>query len=518
MDVSTCGTYKLWYSIGDGFFYFLPIVLGYTVAKKFKLNEFIGMSLGIALTYPSIVAMKDAKALGHVFKGSPFEMGFSESFFGIPIIMPSSGYTSTVIPIILAVALAAPLERKLKKIIPDVVKTFFVPLIVLGIMVPFTFLVVGPVSTVICNALTIIFKTLYGLPVVGGLIAGVLIGTLWQVFVMFGVHWGLVPLGMINYGTLGYDYVLSPYFCVSFAQTFVVLAIILKTRDKKLKNISIPAFVSGLFGVTEPCIYGVTLPKKKPFVVSCIAGGIGGGIIGFMGVKSYTMGGLGLFGLPSYINPKTGDVSSLVWVLVATLVASVLGFVMTFLTYSDGEKKRKITKSENEGAKSNPVLTAQTFATHETAPAQETIVAPVTGHRKLLSELKDQAFATEALGKGVAIEPEEGKLVAPCDGEITAFFPTGHALGLKTDNGAEILIHVGMDTVKLNGEGFKPFVKQGQKVTKGQLLLEFDINKIRAAGLEATTPIIVTNSFDYSDVVYTDADNIAMNDDILYLV
>lgn len=518
MDVSTCGAYKLWYSIGDGFFYFLPIVLGYTAAKKFKLNEFIGMSLGIALTYPSIVAMKDAKALGHVFKGSPFEMGFSESFFGIPIIMPSSGYTSTVIPIILAVALAAPLERKLKKIIPDVVKTFFVPLIVLGIMVPFTFLVVGPVSTVICNALTIIFKTLYGLPVVGGLIAGVLIGTLWQVFVMFGVHWGLVPLGMINYGTLGYDYVLSPYFCVSFAQTFVVLAIILKTKDKKLKNISIPAFVSGLFGVTEPCIYGVTLPKKKPFVVSCIAGGIGGGIIGFMGVKSYTMGGLGLFGLPSYINPKTGDVSSLVWVLVATLVASVLGFAMTFLTYSDGEKKRKITKSENEGAKSNPVLTAQTFATHETAPAQETIVAPVTGHRKLLSELKDQAFATEALGKGVAIEPEEGKLVAPCDGEITAFFPTGHALGLKTDNGAEILIHVGMDTVKLNGEGFKPFVKQGQKVTKGQLLLEFDINKIRAAGLETTTPIIVTNSFDYSDVVYTDADNIAMNDDILYLV
>ena len=230
MDVSTCGAYKLWYSIGDGFFYFLPIVLGYTAAKKFKLNEFIGMSLGIALTYPSIVAMKDAKALGHVFKGSPFEMGFSESFFGIPIIMPSSGYTSTVIPIILAVALAAPLERKLKKIIPDVVKTFFVPLIVLGIMVPFTFLVVGPVSTVICNVLTIIFKTLYGLPVVGGLIAGVLIGTLWQVFVMFGVHWGLVPLGMINYGTLGYDYVLSPYFCVSFAQTFVVLAIILKIR------------------------------------------------------------------------------------------------------------------------------------------------------------------------------------------------------------------------------------------------------------------------------------------------
>ena len=251
MDVSTCGAYKLWYSIGDGFFYFLPIVLGYTAAKKFKLNEFIGMSLGIALTYPSIVAMKDAKALGHVFKGSPFEMGFSESFFGIPIIMPSSGYTSTVIPIILAVALAAPLERKLKKIIPDVVKTFFVPLIVLGIMVPFTYLVVGPVSTVICNVLTIIFKMIYGLPVVGGLIAGVLIGSLWQVFVMFGVHWGLVPLGMINYGTLGYDYVLSPYFCVSFAQTFVVLAIILKTRDKKLKNISIPAFVSGLFGVTE---------------------------------------------------------------------------------------------------------------------------------------------------------------------------------------------------------------------------------------------------------------------------
>lgn len=513
-DVTTTGAYQLWYSIGDGFFYFLPIILGYTAAKKFRLNEFIGIALGISLTYPAIVALKDAKAIGTVLKGTPFAMGYSTDFFGIPVIMPASGYTSTVIPIIIAVAIAAPLERKLKKVIPDVVKAFIVPLIVLGVMIPFTFLVVGPVATIICNLLTLIFKTIYGLPVVGGLVAGTLIGAFWQVLVIFGVHWGLVPLGMINYGSLGYDYVLSPYFCVSFAQTFVVLAMILKTRDKKLKQIAIPAFISGLFGVTEPCIYGITLPKKKPFVISCIGGGIGGAIIGLAGVKSFTMGGLGLFGLPCYIDPKSGSLYNLIWVLIGTLVASVVAFILTMILYKDDDKVKATAPSTATATNMKNVANAD----GSSVITPETIVAPVSGKTLPLSQLKDEAFASEALGKGIAIEPSEGKLYAPCDGVITAFFPTGHAIGIKSVGGAELLIHVGMDTVKLDGKGFTPKVQQNDTVTKGQLLLEFDIDTIKAAGLETATPVIVTNTCDYEDIVCTDVAQANNGDEILHLL
>ena len=337
------GTYQVLYAVADGFFYFLPIVLGYTAAKKFKVNEFIGMAIGVALCYPAMVNSTAGEVLGTILAGTSFEMSYYMKFLGIPVVMPASGYTSSVVPIILAMALAAPLERWLKKVIPDVIKLFIVPTITLAIMVPVTYLIIGPISSVLCSILTMIFSMVYGIPVVGGLIAGALIGALWQVLVIFGLHWGVIPLAMINFMTVGYDFILSPYFCVSFAQTFVVLAIILKTRDQKMRNVAIPAFISGIFGVTEPAIYGVTLPKKKPFVISCIAGCIGGAFTGFMGARSYAMGGLGLFGLPSYIDPAPGGegMHSMLIVIASVVIASVLGFVMTYLTYQDGAKVKK---------------------------------------------------------------------------------------------------------------------------------------------------------------------------------
>lgn len=337
---STSGTYQVWYAVADGFFYFLPILLGYTAAKKFKMNEFIGMAIGIALCYPNMVNITSGEVLGSVFTGTPFEMSYYTTFFGIPVIMPSSGYTSSVVPIIIAVVIAAQLEKWLKKVIPDVIKLFIVPFVTLVIMVPLTYLVIGPIATMLCNLLTVIFSTIYGLPVVGGIIAGLLIGAFWQVLVIFGLHWGLVPLGLINYATLGYDFILSPYFCVSFAQTFVVLAIIFKTRDEKLKKIAIPAFISGIFGVTEPAIYGVTLPKKKPFVYSCIGGAVGGAFIGMMGARSYSMGGLGLFGLPSYIDVTgTTGIQSLIYVVIGTIIATVIAFALTWGLYRDEPTK-----------------------------------------------------------------------------------------------------------------------------------------------------------------------------------
>ena len=333
---STSGTYQVWYAVADGFFYFLPIILGYTAAKKFKINEFIGMAIGIALCYPAMVNSTAGEVLGTVLTGTSFEMSYYQTFLGIPVIMPASGYTSSVVPIILAVAIAAPIEHWLKKVIPDVIKLFVVPFVTLVIMVPLTYLVIGPVASILCSILSLVFNAIYSIPVVGGIIGGILIGAFWQVLVIFGLHWGLVPLAMINYGLMGYDTFLSPYFCVSFAQTFVVLAIILKTKNEKTKKVAIPAFISGIFGVTEPAIYGVTLPKKKPFIYSCIAGAIGGAFTGFMNTRSYSIGGLGLFGLPSFID-TTGDmgITNMIYIIIAILIASAVGFGLTYALYKD---------------------------------------------------------------------------------------------------------------------------------------------------------------------------------------
>lgn len=500
-DVTATGAYNIWYSIGDGFFYFLPVVLGYTAAKKFKCSEFIGMALGIGLTYPTMVALKDGAVLGSVLAGTSFQMDYYATFFGIPIIMPSSGYTSSVVPIVLAVFIAAKLEKKLKKVIPDVIKTFFVPLIVLGIMMPLTYLVIGPIATVLCNVLTLVFGGLYNIPVVGGVIAGALIGALWQVLVIFGLHWGLVPLAMINFGTLGYDFILSPYFCVSFAQSFTVLAMIIKTKDKKLRDMAIPAFISGMFGVTEPAIYGITLPKKKPFVISCIGGAAGGIVTAVAGVKSFTMGGLGLFGLPCYIDPNTKSIYSMIWVLISILVASVVAFILTLITYRD-EAPKAVSASKSGS----------------TAVEGEVLVAPVSGEVKPLSEISDEAFSSGALGEGCAVEPSEGKVYAPCDGEITTFFPTCHAIGIKSNAGAEILIHVGMDTVKLNGKGFTARASQGDCIKKGDVLLEFDMDVIKNEGYSLVTPVIITNTGDYAGVVSTDATRVSSGDELITLL
>lgn len=496
---SSAGTYGTLYSVADGFFYFLPIILGFTAAMKFGGNKFIGMAIGCALCYPSMVNLSSGEALGVLFSGTMFETNYFSEFLGIPVLLPSSGYPSSVVPIILAVFAAAKLEKFWKKIIPDVVKTFLVPALTLAIIVPLTYLAIGPVSTFLCSIIGEVFSNIYGF---SGLVAGLALGALWQVLVIFGLHWGIIPLMIINFSMYKFDFVLSPYFAASFAQSMVVLAIFIKTKDKKLKQIALPAFISGMFGVTEPAIYGVTLPKKKPFIISCIAASIGGGIIGLMGTKSYMMGGLGLFGLPSFINPETNDATDMIWILIGTAVAMIVGFVITYITYKD-EDTSKIEEKK--------------FASLKTAK-NDKLTSPLKGEVKALSELEDEAFSTGALGQGITILPSEGKLYAPCDGVVATFFPTGHAIGMTSDNGAEILIHVGIDTIKMDGDGFTPKVKQGDRINKGQLLLEFDMDKIAKAGYSPITPIIITNTNDYSDVIPTDATDVEVGDAIITLL
>ena len=337
---STDGAYQVWYAVGDGFFYFLPILLGYTSAKKFKCSEFIGMAVGIALVYPAMVNITSGDVLGSVFAGTPFEMSYYSTFFGIPIIMPASGYTSSVIPIILATWLAAKLEHWVRPRTPEAVKMFVVPFSVLTITVALTYLVIGPVATTITNALSQVILSVYNIPAVGGVLAGLVIGGFWQVLVMFGFHWAVVSLGIVNISTLGYDFLIPLSFAASWAQTFIVLAMFLRTKNEKLKKIALPAFVSGLFGVTEACIYGVTLPKKTPFILSCVVSAVVGGVMGFFSPVKFGSGGLGIFGLAMYVDPSGAQGLDNMWIaLGGAVAASILGLVLGLATYRDEPAK-----------------------------------------------------------------------------------------------------------------------------------------------------------------------------------
>lgn len=514
----TSGTYEVLYAIGDGFFYFLPLILAITSAKKFKVDRFTAITIGAAMCYPAMVAMNSSKkVLFDLFNGTFLHSQVHATFLGIPII--SMNYTSTVIPIILAVWFASVVEKWCKKWIPTVVKTFLVPFVTLLIVVPLTFLIIGPLATWIGNALAAITSAVYNFSPV---LAGILLGGFWQVFVIFGVHWGFVAVMMSNIAALGYDPILGLSLGASFAQIGVVLAILLQTKDQKLKGIALPAFLSGIFGVTEPAIYGVTLPRKKPFILSCIAAGVGGGLIGFFGTKMYMMGGMGVFVIPAAIGPKTGVDMSVYGLMIAMAVSFVLGFILQMAL---GKKSVDQAYDEKQ-AKAVQEVASQADAIAKAAPSLAStsdlnvsteLVSPLAGELLPLSEVKDEVFSSGAMGEGVAVEPSEGVLHAPADGKVVMTFPTGHAIGMKTSDGAEILMHIGMDTVNLQGHGFETLVAKGDEVKAGDELVKFDIDAIHAKGYVVTTPIVVTNSKDYEKITVVSQGKVKVGQEILDL-
>ncbi|KHF39434.1 beta-glucoside-specific PTS transporter subunit IIABC [Halalkalibacter okhensis] len=503
------GTYQILNIVGDSLFHFLPIFLGYTAMKKFGGSPFIGIAIGASLVYPAVDTLMTGDPLYVLFAGTMFESPVYVTFFGIPVILMS--YASSVIPVILATYFGAKIENWFKKVIPDVVKTFLVPFFTLLVLVPLTFIIIGPIATwaaqIVGQATVFIYE-------LSPIIAGVFIGGFWQVFVMFGLHWGLVPVAINNLSTLGADPVLTMMFAASFAQIGAVLGVYLKTTNQKLKSLSIPAFISGIFGVTEPAIYGVTLPKKKPFIISCIAAGIGGGIIGFFGTKTYMIGGLGIFQIPSFIGPNGLDIT--LWgALIAMVVAFVLGTVFTYLFGGVNKEETPLEKAEVAATEAPVEPLAQ--INNAADVKGEVVSSPFEGNVVPLDEVKDDAFATGALGRGVAVVPTEGKLVAPVSGTVSALFPSKHAVGIISDHGAELLIHVGMDTVQLQGEFFTAHIQQGDRVEKGQLLIEFDINGIQAAGFDITTPVIVTNSGQYN-LMSTEESVVKHGDSLITLI
>ncbi|WP_340398595.1 beta-glucoside-specific PTS transporter subunit IIABC [Paenibacillus sp. FSL H8-0079] len=479
----TSGTYQLLNATGDCLFYFFPIFLGYTAIKKFGGSPFLGMAVGASLVYPTLSGLTAGDPLYTLFTGTLFESPIHITFLGIPVILMS--YSTSVIPIIIATFFAVKIERFFKNVIPKVVSTFLVPFFTLLVIVPATFILIGPVSTWAGQLIGAGATGIYDLsPVATGLI----IGGLWQVFVLFGLHWGLVPVMLLNLSTSGADPVVAMSFAASFAQTGAVLAVMLKTKNTKLKSLGIPAFISGIFGVTEPAIYGLTLPLKKPFIMSCIAGGIGGGILGLAGSKLYIFGGLGVFGFPSFINKATGVDSGFYMALVACGIAFILGFILTYVV---GFKD----KVEATPAPA-PVLDPNPNSRYE-------IVSPMAGEVVALKEINDVTFAGEHMGKGIAIRPTSGRVVSPITGVVQTVYRTKHAIGLVSDDGVEMLIHIGQDTVKLKGQHFTTHVKDGDRVNAGDLIVEFDLQAIKDAGYETVTPIIVTNTSKYLDVVGT---------------
>lgn len=485
---SASGTYLVLNAIGDSIFYFLPIILGYTAAKKFNVNVVVGMIIGASLCYPTIQT-DTLSAAGKAIGTLPMIGAYYTKFLGIPFI--SGNYTSTVVPVICIVALAAQIQKIAKKYVPEMLQNFFVPFFVLIISLPIGLLVIGPVVGLLTQVLSNFFAALYKLsPVVTALV----VGAFWQCLVIFGLHWALVPMAMVNLGNLGFDTILPGMTGTTFAATGIMIATYLKTKDPNKKALAIPATISAFCGVTEPAIYGFLLPEKTPFVFSCIGGTVGGAIMGALNAKMYVMGGLGIFSVVSYISPE-GEASGLVAALICGAVSMLVGFLLAFF-FGKKEDNKVI-----EAVKAN----------------EETIVAPIEGTIKPVEESSDAAFASGALGKGVVIIPSDGKVYAPVSGTVTVLFPSLHAIGITSDSGVELLIHIGINTVQLDGKGYTAHIKQGDHVECGQLLVEFDMDYITSEGYSLETPVLVTNYNDLKEIKITDKTNSSLKEELLHI-
>lgn len=527
---SACGGYLVLNAIGDGLFNFLPLFLGYTAAKKFNLKPMVGLVVGAIMCYPTVqgsALSAGGNALYTLFSGSMFESQVYTTFFGIPMI--AMDYTGTVIPVIFVVYFASICDKFFRRFVPDLVKFFFVPMLTLLVAIPAGFLLIGPLATF---GSTIIASVVMTVRNFSPMLAGAIVGLTWQILVIFGLHWGFIPVYINNIMTNGYDNVMMPFFACTFATSAVVLAIFFKTRNRQLKEMALPNFISGIFGVTEPAIYGILLPLKKPFVISCIAGGIGGGFLGAFNFRKFMMGGMGIFEFPAMIEPD-GSMGNLIVAVIGVTISMVIGFAATMLFYKE-DSAVAAAGAVGDDASGNTVMATGRLGEDDKAgeedvsaqsrkPAGEKtpiidqveIASPIKGKILKLENVKDDAFASGVLGKGAAILPDEGKVFAPADGEVSALFPTLHAIGIKTDDGIEILIHIGLDTVQLGGEGFEAMIKQGDRVKKGQLLVTFDREFITGKGYCLETPVLITNTDSFLDVVETSKDRVDAGENLI---
>lgn len=469
--LESSGTFKLLFAASDALFYFFPIILGYTAGKKFGGNAFVTMAIGGALTHPLMMTAFDASQ----------QVGAQpEYFLGIPITFIN--YSSSVIPIIFAAWISCRLEPWFNRLFHSALRNYVTPLMCLVITVPLTFLLIGPVATWFSHLLANGYQTIYAFNPV---IAGAFMGALWQVCVIFGLHWGLVPLMVNNLSVLGYDSMVPLLLPAVMGQVGAALGVMLRTRDSKLRVMAGSAVTAGIFGVTEPAVYGVTLPYKRPFVFGCVGGALGGAVIGYFQTATYSFGLVSVFTFAQII-PASGF-NATVW---GAIAGTLLGFLFAAIaSYLFGI----VPEARLEGEES---LTSPTPVNRNPV-----LFSPIAGEVISLEQVNDATFASGLLGKGVAIVPSQGRLVAPVNGTVVSLFKTRHAIGIESDEGIELLIHIGIDTVKLDGQHFTAHIAEGARVKTGELLIEFDLAAIQAAGFDTTTPVIVSNSDDYIDVL-----------------
>ncbi len=463
---STSTEYVVLNAASDSLIYFLPMLLSISAAKRFKTNQFTSMAIAGALVYPSIVAL----AAGT----EPI------TFFGIPLVIMT--YTSSVVPIIVGVWVQGHLERVLLRYLPSAVRNFMTPLLSMLIMVPLILLTIGPVTTYAANAIAGGVNWLFA---VAPWLAGAVMGGLWQVFVLFGLHWGFVPI-MVEQLADGYSILAGPLLAAVLAQAAATTAVAIRTKDADTKKLAGPSALSGwLAGITEPAIYGVNLPRKLPFYFGIAGGAVGGIFAGIAGGRTTAFVFPSLIGIPAYLATP-----NLALLFIGVAIAVALAFFLTLFW----------------GVKDDQVAGEPATAAKVGAPAgtEVLVLAPMDGDLIALADVPDPVFSSGAMGTGVGVVPTSGTVYAPVSGTVIVTMDSGHAYGIRTADGVEVLVHVGIDTVNLKGEGFTPKVHQGESVTAGDVLAEVDLDAVKAAGYSTTTVVLITNSAAQSEVLPVD--------------
>ena len=471
-------TYYLLNLFADGVFFFLPMMLAFTVAQKLRCNPILAASVAAMMMHPNWGTLVAAGEPVKFFDIIPFNL---------------ATYTGSVIPILLIILVQSHVEKFLNRVIPKSVELVFVPMLTFLIMGTLAFSVLGPIGSIIGGYLAGFFMFL---SMNASWVPAVLIGGFLPIMVMFGLHNGVAPLGVMQMAELGYDSIFGPgCVCSNIAQATASAVVAFRTKDKKMKQLAVSGSITAYMGITEPTLYGVNLPKKYPLVAAMIGGGAGGLYAGLTNTHRFATGSSGLPAILLYI----GDNSMVFFwnIVIALLISAVVSAVLTYILSFKFEKEVDLPSVK------------------EVILEDATVSNPIKGNIIPLNEVKDGAFASGALGKGFAIEPIEGKVIAPFNGKIEAVFPTKHAIGLVSETGIELLIHVGLNTVELKGQYFDTLVEPGQTVKKGQAILNFDLEKIKESGYETQVPVVITNSPQYSSIELTNKGKLLNNEEVL---
>lgn len=481
----TAQSYKIMEFIADSAFYFLPILLANSAAKKFGCNPYLAMMIGGVLLHPTFIQMvATAKEAGEMI-----------TFFQLPIY--NATYSSSVIPIILSVWFLSYIEPLADKVSPNAIKFFTKPLITISIVSIITLVVIGPLGFILSNWIATGVTTLN---TYCSWLVPMILGFTLPLLVMTGTHYGIVPIGINNRLSMGYDtFIYPPFLCSNIAQGGATLAVALKSKKQEIKQLASSAGLTAVCGITEPALYGINLKYKKPLIAACIGGGIGGLFVGIFSVRNYAGGSPGLLTLPSYIGDN--GFHDLLFACIGSAIAFILSFIISYILYKEDTNHLPVKQdAENKGIDTPSIMT---------------VYAPVKGQLTPLSQVNDQTFSQEIMGKGVAIIPEEDTFVSPVDGEVQMIFDTKHAIGILSDDGIEILIHIGLDTVQLNGKHFQALVKTGDKIQKGTPIIQIDRHAIKKEGYDIITPIIITNTNAFQDVISVEQGIIESSESLL---